>query len=98
MSPGLRSALLGGLLLCLPVLVVALILQQMAGIAVQRTATLFLVNLIAVLGLGLFSGNSGILSFGHVAFIGLGAYISGLLTLPLDTKASTLPHLPAFLA
>jgi branched-chain amino acid transport system permease protein len=59
---------------------------------------LFLINLIAVVGLGIFSGNSGILSFGHVAFIGLGAYISGILTLPLATKASALPHLPAFLA
>jgi branched-chain amino acid transport system permease protein len=98
MSPGLRSALLGGLLLCLPVLVVGLIVGQGAGIATQRTLTLFLINLIAVLGLGLFSGNSGILSFGHVSFIGLGAYISGLLTMPLATKAATLPHLPAFLA
>ena len=98
MSPGLRSALLGGLLLCLPVLAVGLIVGHGAGIATQRTLTLFLVNLIAVLGLGLFSGNSGILSFGHVSFIGLGAYISGLLTMPLATKAATLPHLPAFLA
>jgi branched-chain amino acid transport system permease protein len=98
MSPGLRSALLGGLLLCLPVLAVGLIVGHGAGIAMQRTLTLFLVNLIAVLGLGLFSGNSGILSFGHVSFIGLGAYISGLLTMPLATKAATLPHLPDFLA
>src|SRR5689334_13402901 len=98
MSPGLRSALLGGLLLCLPVLAVGLIVSHGAGIAMQRTYTLFLINLIAVLGLGLFSGNSGILSFGHVAFIGLGAYLSGILTLPLDTKASTLPNLPALLA
>ncbi|MES1152180.1 MAG: hypothetical protein ABUL54_09815, partial [Dongia sp.] len=72
MSPGLRSALLGGLLLCLPVLALGLIVGEGAGIAMQRTLTLFLVNLIAVLGLGLFSGNSGILSFGHVSFIGLG--------------------------
>jgi branched-chain amino acid transport system permease protein len=93
-----RSPLLGGLLLCLPLLLFAVLFSQFGGASLQRTYTLFLINLIAVLGLGVFSGNSGILSFGHVAFIGLGAYLSGILTLPLETKASTLPHLPAFLA
>ncbi|WP_395020601.1 branched-chain amino acid ABC transporter ATP-binding protein/permease [Dongia sp.] len=93
-----RNPLLGGLLLALPLVLLAVLFSQFGGASLQRTYTLFLINLIAVLGLGLFSGNSGILSFGHVAFIGLGAYLSGILTLPLDTKASTLPNLPAFLA
>jgi branched-chain amino acid transport system permease protein len=93
-----RNPLLGGLLLALPLVLLAVLFSQFGGASLQRIYTLFLINLIAVLGLGLFSGNSGILSFGHVAFIGLGAYLSGILTLPLDTKASTLPHLPAFLA
>ncbi|HKP24782.1 MAG TPA: branched-chain amino acid ABC transporter ATP-binding protein/permease [Dongiaceae bacterium] len=91
-------SLVGGLILCLPLVALALMFEFLTGAALQRTYTLFLINLIAVIGLGIFSGNSGILSFGHVAFIGLGAYISGILTLPLATKASALPHLPAFLA
>lgn len=91
-------SLLGGLVLALPLIALALLFEFQAGAALQRTYTLFLINLIAVVGLGIFSGNSGILSFGHVAFIGLGAYISGILTLPLATKASALPHLPAMLA
>jgi branched-chain amino acid transport system permease protein len=94
----LGRSLLGSLLLGLPLIVLALLFSQFAGAALQRTFTLFLINLVAVLGLGIFSGNSGILSFGHVSFIGLGAYLSGILTLPLATKASALPHLPAFLA
>jgi branched-chain amino acid transport system permease protein len=91
-------SLVGGLLLCLPLIALALLFEFLTGAGLQRTYTLFLINLIAVIGLGVFSGNSGILSFGHVAFIGLGAYVSGILTLPLATKASALPHLPAFLA
>ena len=91
-------SLAGGLILCLPLVALALLFEFLTGAALQRTYTLFLINLIAVIGLGIFSGNSGILSFGHVAFIGLGAYVSGILTLPLATKASTLPHLPAMLA
>ncbi|HVR68664.1 MAG TPA: branched-chain amino acid ABC transporter ATP-binding protein/permease [Verrucomicrobiae bacterium] len=89
---------MGSLILALPLLLAALLFSEFAGMGLQRTYTLFLINLIAVLGLGIFSGNSGILSFGHVAFIGLGAYLSGILTLPLATKATALPHLPAFLS
>jgi branched-chain amino acid transport system permease protein len=92
------ASLLGGIILCVPLIVLAVLFELATGAALQRTYTLFLINLIAVVGLGIFSGNSGILSFGHVAFIGLGAYISGLLTLPVATKATTLPHLPAMLA
>jgi branched-chain amino acid transport system permease protein len=91
-------SLIGGAILCLPLIALAIFFETMTGAALQRTYTLFLINLIAVIGLGIFSGNSGILSFGHVAFIGLGAYISGILTLPIATKASALPHLPALLA
>src|SRR5262249_41843785 len=98
LAPRLRAGLAGGILLCVPVIVAALLLSEFSGIAVQRTFTLFLINLIAVLGLGVFIGNSGILSFGHVAFIGIGAYLSGILTIPVADKASMLPHLPAFLA
>ena len=93
-----RRALIGGLTLALPLVVVAILFAAFASTGLQRTYTLFLINLIAVVGLGVFSGNSGILSFGHVAFIGLGAYVSGILTLPLATKATALPHLPALLS
>ena len=98
LAPRLRAGVTGAVLLAIPVLLAALFLSHFAGIAIQRTYTIFLINLIAVLGIGAFSGNSGILSFGHVAFIGLGAYVSGLLTIPVATKASVLPALPAFLA
>jgi branched-chain amino acid transport system permease protein len=96
LPPRLREGLAGGVLLCLPVLLLAVLLSLLAGPAIQRTFTNFLINLIAVLGIGVFSGNSGILSFGHVAFVGLGAYLSGILTVPTATKAMML-QLPAFL-
>jgi branched-chain amino acid transport system permease protein len=88
----------GGLLLCVPLIAAAVLFASFAGLGMQRTYALFLINLIAVLGLGLFSGNSGILSFGHVAFVGIGAYVSAILTLPLASKATALPNLPELLA
>ena len=38
------------------------------------------INMIAVLGLSLFTGFTGLFSLGHAAFVGIGAYISGVLT------------------
>ena len=58
--------------------------------------TLFL-TLIVVLGLQIFSGNSGVVSFGHVAFMAIGAYTSALLTMPTAIKQFTFPTMPHFL-
>jgi branched-chain amino acid transport system permease protein len=55
------------------------------------------VTVILVLGLQLFSGNSGILSFGHVAFMAIGAYVSALLTIPVAIKKATFTEMPGFL-
>ena len=46
---------------------------------------------------GLYSGNSGIMSFGHLGFMGVGAYLASILTMPPALKATILPNLPAFL-
>jgi branched-chain amino acid transport system permease protein len=52
-------------------------------------------NLLVVLSLQIFSGNSGVLSFGHATFVAMGAYFSALLTIPKDQKTFqflTMPH------
>lgn len=58
--------------------------------------TNMLILMVAVVGMQVFIGNSGILSFGHVAFLGLGAYASALLTTEEGVK-QTLTGLPTFL-
>lgn len=62
-----------------------------------RTAVLMFVLMIIVLGLQIFSGNSGVLSFGHIAFMSIGAYFSALLTIPTDVKEFTFLDMPQFL-
>ncbi len=64
----------------------------------QRTATVMLVNLVFVCGLYVFVGNSGVLSFGHASFMGIGAYTAALLTIPETQKNFLLPGLPDLLA
>src|SRR5262249_34928517 len=59
--------------------------------------TSMLITVTAVIGLQIFFGNSGILSFGHAGFMALGAYLCGLMTMPVATKSTVLPQLPAFL-
>jgi branched-chain amino acid transport system permease protein len=56
----------------------------------------FFTSAIIVLALQLFSGNSGLLSFGHLAFVGVGAYVAGILMLDPATK-ETLTGLPGFM-
>lgn len=68
------------------------------GPATERVLTVFFISLIAVLGIGVYSGNSGILSFGHLSFMAIGAYVASLLTLPTALKTATLPKLPGWLA
>lgn len=64
----------------------------------QLIAVQMLINLIIVVGLYIFVGNSGVLSFGHISFMSIGAYASALVTIPIITKSILLPDLPGFLA
>ena len=62
--------------------------------ATQLLVTTSLVLLTGVMALQIFSGNSGILSFGHVGFVGVAAYTTGILAMPAAIKATSLPLLP----
>jgi branched-chain amino acid transport system permease protein len=46
-----------------------------------------------VVALYVFVGNSGVVSFGHVSFVAVGAYLAGLLTVDPQTKTFTMPAL-----
>src|SRR5690349_18000055 len=48
--------------------------------------------------LNLANGFTGVFSLGHIGFMALGAYISAILTLPLDKKRLNLPNLPHWLS
>ena len=46
-----------------------------------------------VIALYVFVGNSGVISFGHISFVALGAFITGVLTVPKESKEFVLPGL-----
>jgi branched-chain amino acid transport system permease protein len=74
------------------------LVQAFGSTSSSRTFVIFLVNVMLVVSLQAFIGNSGIVSFGHVAFMGIGAYTTALVTIPSAIKASQLPDLPSALA
>lgn len=53
-----------------------------------------LIQLIMVIGLQVFIGNTGVLSFGHLGFASIGAYTCALLAVPSDRKVVLLPNVP----
>jgi branched-chain amino acid transport system permease protein len=63
----------------------------------ERIAIQLCISLVLVLGLQAFMGNSGILSFAHIGFMGIGAYTSAVLTIPAQMKGMALPDLYPFL-
>jgi branched-chain amino acid transport system permease protein len=79
--------------LIVPLLLLALFTQLFAGLLVNRIITVLFINLVLVCGLQIFMGNSGILSFSHIGFMGIGAYASVLLSMTAQAKAMTLPDL-----
>ncbi len=95
----LRSrALLTIIALCIPVVIMVVLADQLHVRLVERITTTLFINLVLVLGLQVFMGNSGILSFAHIGFMGIGAYTSAVLTIPGQMKSMALPDLYAVLA
>lgn len=60
-------------------------------------ATGMFINMVVVISLFMFMGLSGVLSFGHVGFMAIGAYAGALLTIPPVQKETLLPALPVWL-
>jgi branched-chain amino acid transport system permease protein len=56
-----------------------------------------LVNVVIVVALYTFIGNSGVLSFGHISFVAVGAWAAGILSMPAAEKPAIMPNLAGFL-
>jgi branched-subunit amino acid ABC-type transport system permease component len=77
---------------------VALSTTALGPDSLDRVVLAMVINLIVVVGLYTFAGISGVFSFGHAAFMAIGAYAGAILVMPPETKKFVLPDLPGFLA
>jgi len=82
------------LALIAPLLLLAVFTDLLGNVLFERKMIIFFVNLIMVLGLQTYMGNSGVASFGHVGFMLMGAYGSILFTMTPQQKTVTLPDMP----
>src|SRR5438445_4696536 len=93
----IRQTMLTPIILIVVLLVMAALSYQFGSRAFNRTAVEMFINIMVVVGLYVFVGNSGLLSFGHISFMCLGAYATAWLTIPPVMKSITLKGLPAWL-
>jgi branched-chain amino acid transport system permease protein len=68
------------------------------SLAKQQYFISALIAAVIVIGLYTFIGNSGVISFGHISFVALGAFSAGELTIPSQLKHLTMPGLWSFIA
>jgi branched-chain amino acid transport system permease protein len=76
---------------------VAALLGTTVSISTQSYFTDALVKVGIVVGLYVFVGNSGVVSFGHISFVAIGAWTAGVLSVPAAEKPAIMPNLAHFL-
>lgn len=84
-------------LLIVPLLMIAVSADVLDIVLFERIVTVFFINLMLVVGLQIFMGNSGILSFAHIGFMGMGAFASVLFSMSPQAKSIGVPDLYPFL-
>lgn len=87
------------------VLIVVLLAVAIAGYAIApdgKGATLrlivnFFITVATVIGIQIFTGNAGVVSYGHASFVGVGAYVTAWFTVPQVIKADIFTGMPSWL-
>jgi branched-chain amino acid transport system permease protein len=81
--------------------VVLVVLVALFGTIVSSSTQTYvvttLVNVAIVVALYTFIGNSGVVSFGHISFVAVGAWTAGILAMPASEKPAIMPNLFGFL-
>lgn len=91
-----------------PLVLLSLILLAIVAVAavgadaigyrsLDRTVTEALIRIVMVVGIYIFIGNSGVISFGHIGFVCIGAYGTAMLTANVRLKSLNLTGLPDFI-
>lgn len=87
-----------------PILLIAILAVIAVGTVLygsgpfNRTVTEIFISVVFVVGLYIFIGNSGVISFGHTGFMCIGAYAAAWFTVPPMMKKFLLPGLPTLIA
>ena len=85
------------IVLSLVLVLIALVATAFHSSSFDRTVVDLLIRVVFVVGLYIFIGNSGVVSFGHAAFMMIGAYATGWQDCCSMTKSFFMPGLPQFM-
>ncbi|PND34319.1 branched-chain amino acid ABC transporter permease [Achromobacter pulmonis] len=85
------------LVLVVPLGLASLLAAEYGSLSLQSSVTLALIRIVTVVGMYIFIGNSGIVSFGHVSFMAVAAYAAAWQTCCEALKPIVMPGLPDFL-
>jgi len=85
------------LLAPLTLVAVAALVGTLVATSTETYVINALVNVTIVVALYVFIGNSGVLSFGHISFVAVGAWVAGVLSMPVEEKPAIMPNLFAIL-
>jgi branched-chain amino acid transport system permease protein len=77
--------------------VVAALVGTIVSTSTETYVINALVNVAIVVALYVFIGNSGVLSFGHISFVAVGAWAAGVLSMPVEEKPAIMPNLAGLL-
>lgn len=69
-----------------------------SGSVIERVVISMLIAVVFLTGQSIYTANSGAMSFGHVTFMGIGAYVAMYLTVPVGMKTSMFSEMPEFLS
>lgn len=75
----------------------AVVAVGIASTFMSRSTEIYFLNAIVsvaiVVAIYVFVGNSGVLSFGQISFVAVGAFTAGVMTVPLESKTGVLPDI-----
>lgn len=80
-------------MLVVPLVIIAAAGDLFGTILIKQIVTILFIDLTLVVGLQIFMGNSGILTFAHIGFMGIGAYASALFSMTPEAKIINNPDL-----
>lgn len=93
----IRRTIATPVILSLILIALALLALATGSRPFNQTIIDIFLRVILVVGLYIFIGNSGVISFGHVGFTCLGGYAAAWLTIPPMMKGISFPGLPQWL-
>ncbi len=79
----------------------AVVAAALLGSVASASTEIYFINALVavsiVVAIYVFVGNSGVLSFGHISFVAVGAWAAGVLSVPVTEKPATMQYLFPYL-